>query len=143
MSPEGLDSFARNDPVYLAGVHTRLRQSVRSYKLGQRDLSSLWGGSVTDVSDIFANLGRAAAHLPFAENEEEALGRLVDPSSEAACWRSVVERLVHELRALGAKNYSEWETEPFRGLEEVIALGFEAVGLFPTHNGKNLHVRVH
>src|SRR5260370_2441604 len=132
----------RNDSAHLAGVHQRLRQSVWSYRLGQRVLATLWQTSVTDMSDIFANLGRAAARLPFAENEKEALMCLADPGREAACWKPVIERLVHELTALGTKPYSQWEASPFGALEKVIALGVEAVGLSPAHNGTGLYVGV-
>jgi hypothetical protein len=139
---EDMHSLMLNDLVHLEGVHKRLQQSVWSFKLGQRDLTSLWSAAVTDVYDIFANLGRATARLPFAGSDEEALARRIDPDGEAACWKPVIERLVHELQALGVKNYSEWGAEPLSALKEVIALGFEAAGFFPTYDGKNLHVKV-
>jgi len=141
-TPEELASFERNDGSHLAGVHTRLRQSICKFLQGQVDFASLWSGSVTNLSDLFANLGRAAAHLPFAENQGEARGRLVSPDSEAVCWRSVVERLVGELRTLREKDYSEWGPAPFGRLAEVVVLGFEAAGFFPAYNGNNLHVKV-
>jgi hypothetical protein len=128
--------------AHLKGVHKRLQQSVWSFKLGQRDLTSLWSAAVTDVNDIFANLGRATARLRFAGSHEEALARRIDPDSEAACWKPVIERLVQKLQALGVKNYSEWGAEPLCGLKEVILLGFEAAGFFPTYDGKNLCVKV-
>jgi hypothetical protein len=141
-TPEELASFERNDGSHLAGVHTRLRQSICKFLQGQLDFASLWSGSVTNLSDLFANLGRAAAHLPFAENEGEARGRLVAPDSEPVCWRPVVERLVGELSALREKDYSEWGPAPFSRLAEVVVLGFEAAGFFPAYNGNNLHVNV-
>jgi hypothetical protein len=141
-TPEQLASFERNDGAHLAGVHTRLRQSICNFLQRQVDFASLWSASVTNLSDLFANLGRAAAHLPFAENEGEALGRLVSPDSEAVCWRPVIERLVDELRTLREKDYSEWGPAPFNRLAEVVVLGFEAAGFFPTCKGNNLHVRV-
>ena len=142
LTPEDLESFARNDPAYLAGVHTRLRQLVISYKVGQVGLPSLWSRCVTDMSDLFAHFGRAAARLPYDQNEDEASDRLVGPIGEAACWKPVIKRLVHELQELGAKNYTEWGAEPFCGLGGLIAPAVEAVGFFPTYNGNNLHVKV-
>jgi hypothetical protein len=139
---EQLACFERNDGAHLAGVHTRLRQSICSFLQRQLDFPSLWSGSVTNLSDLFANLGRAAAHLRFAEDEGEALGRLVPPDSEAVCWRPVIERLVSELRTLREKDYSEWGPAPFNKLAEVVVIGFEAAGFFPTGTGNNLRVRV-
>jgi hypothetical protein len=142
MTPENLRVLLLNDPLHLAGVHERLRQAVWSYKLGKRTLVSLWNGSVTELGDIFANLGRAIARLPFADNYEEALGRLVSLRNEAACWEPVIERLVQELEALGNADCPKWGTTPFSRIQQVIVAGFEAVGLFPTYEGGSLHVRV-
>ncbi|MGP8174232.1 MAG: hypothetical protein ACLP7O_06745 [Terracidiphilus sp.] len=142
MTSEDMDGFVLNDPIHLAGVHNRLSQAVWSYKRGQLDLGSLWHDSVTDMSDIFANLGRAIARLEFADNREESLARLVNPDNEATVWRPVIERLVKELESLGGNGYSEWGVMPFSGIQAVIAQGFQAVGLFPTYDGINLHVRV-
>jgi hypothetical protein len=103
---------------------------------------SLWNGSVTELGDIFANLGRAIARLPFADNHEEALGRLVGLRDEVACWKPVIERLVQELKTLGDADYPEWGVNPFSRIQQVIVAGFEAVGLFPTYEGGSLHVRV-
>jgi hypothetical protein len=141
-APEQLASFERNDGAYLAGVHARLRKSICNFLQTQLDFPSLWSGSVTNLSDLFANLGRAAAHLPFAKNEGEALSQLVPSDGEAACWRPVIERLVAELRALREKDYSEWGPAPFSRLAEVVVLGFESAGFFPTSNSNNLHVSV-
>ena len=142
MTREDLRTFLLNDPLHLAGVDERLRQAVWSYKCRQRDLASLWNNSVTELSDIFANLGRAIARLPFADNYEEALARLVEPDAEAARWKPVIERLIQELESLGSTGYAAWGAAPFSGIQEAIAEGFQAVGLFPTHDGSRLHVRV-
>jgi hypothetical protein len=142
MGRELLNECMLNDPVHLGGVHGRLRQSIWNYKSGRQDLLSLWSGAITAIGDIFANLGRASARPPFAENSQEALNRLVTPPNGAVPWNPVIERLVHELQLLGAKPYSQWEPESLRGIEGAAAMGFEAVGLFPTQDGSNLHVRV-
>lgn len=112
-TPEHLAALERSDGAHLAGVHARLRQSICTLLERQLDLASLWSGSVTNLSDLFANLARAVARLPFAENEGEALGRLVPPDSEAVCWRPVIERLVGELRTLREEDYFEWGPAPF------------------------------
>jgi len=142
MGREDLRDCMLNDPVHVAGVHDRLRQSVWNYKCRGQDLVSLWSGSITAIGDIFANLGRATARLQFVENSQEAVARLVSLPKEAALWKPVIERLVGELRLLAAKHYSDWGAEPFRGIHETVALGFEAAGLYPTHDGNNLHVSV-
>ena len=97
---------------------------------------------MTDISDLFANLGRAAAHVPFAENGLQVRAGFVDPNGEAAYWKPVVERLFDELTALGDKNYTEWGAEPFSGLSEVVSRGFQAAGFLPIHDGEDLHVRI-
>src|ERR1035441_7821844 len=142
MGPELLNECILNDPVHLAGVHGRLRQSICNYRFHGQDLVSLWSGGITAIGDIFANLGRASARLQFAQSPQEALNRLLAPQNGAMSWKPVIERVVHELQLLGVKRYSEWEAKPLRGIEEAVAMGFEAVGLFPTHNGSTLHVRV-
>lgn len=141
-SREDLLALLLNDPNHLAGIDQRLRQAVWSYKVGQRTLVSLWNSSITEFSNLFANLGRATARLPFADNYEEALARLVQPNDEAARWKPIIERLAEELKSLRSTGYSKWATAPFGGIEEVIAEGFHALGLFPTHAGSKLHVRV-
>lgn len=141
-APNAMKSFAAHNSLYLAGVHSRLRRLVLNYNVGQLDLSSLWSRAVTDLSDLFAHLGRAAAHVGLAENHGAALDCAVNPGGEEACWKPVVERLLHELQALGAKSYSEWGGAPFCGLEDAIALGFEAAGFIPTYNDNNLHLKV-
>jgi hypothetical protein len=135
-------AFLMNDPLHLSGIHQRLRQAVWSYKRGERTLGALWGGAITELGDIFANLGRAIARLAFAENYEEALGSLVDVGNEAAGWKPVIYDLAQELKALGSKGYATWGAAPFTELQQIIVVGFEVVGLFPTYDGSNLHVRV-
>ena len=144
MGREDLRDCMLNDPVHLAGVHSRIRQSVWNYKCGGgQDLLSLWSTSITGIGDIFANLGRAIARLQFVENSQEALARLVDLPDGAASWKSIIERLYREIRLLSAMHYSSWGAEPFRGIQETVALGFEAAGLFPTYGGnRRLHVKV-
>ena len=142
MTREDLQEFMANDPIHLAGVHKRLRQLIHSNKLGQLDFPSLWSRAVTDMSDLFANLGRAAARFPFAENGLQVRACFVDSNGEAAYWMPVVERLFDELTALDDKSYTEWGAEPFSGLVEVVSLGFQAAGFLPIHNGQNLHVRI-
>lgn len=142
MPHEDLLAFLLNDPLHLTGIDERLRQAVSSYKCGQLSLASLWNRSITELSDIFSNLGRAIARLAFADNYEEALARLVHLKTEAARWEPVIGRLVQELEALGSTGYAAWGPAPFSGIEEVIAEGFQAVGLFPTYDGSNLNVRV-
>jgi hypothetical protein len=139
---EDLRGLLLNDPVHLAGGYARLRQAIWSYKCGQRTLESLWEGSITELGDIFANLGRAIARVAFSDNYEEELGRLASSNSETACWKPVVETLAKELQTLGRKRYSEWGATPFDGIQETVARGFQVVGLFPNYDGSNLIVRV-
>jgi hypothetical protein len=142
MTREDLAEFALNDPAHLVGINNRLRQLIQSNKLGQLDFPSLWSRAVTDISDLFANLGRAAARFRFAENGGQARAGFVDAGVEAASWKPIVERLFNELNALREKNYPEWDTEPFRGLGEVIALGFHAAGFLPVPVGEGLRVKL-
>lgn len=142
LARKDLLAFLLNDPLHLSGVDQRLRESISSYKRGQRTLVSLWNSSITELSDIFANLGRAIARLAFADNYEEAFVLLANPSDETAHWRPVVERLAQELETLGSLGYSNRGTPLFGGIAEVIAAGFQAVGLFAAHDGTNLRVRV-
>lgn len=142
LTQEDLLELLVSDPGHLAGVDERLRRAVWSYKYGQRTLASLWNGSVTQMGDVFANLGRAIARLRYADNYEEALRHLAHPSRGAAHWRPVVERLVQELKGLESAGYSKWGSAPFSGIQKVIAEGFHTVGLLPTYDGSNLHVRV-
>ena len=142
MTREDLAELVLNDPTHLVGINKRLRQLIQSNKLGQLDFPSLWSRAVTDISDLFANLGRAAARFRFAENGEQARAGFVDATGEAASWKPIVERLFNELNALGEKNYSEWDSEPFRGLGEVMALGFNAAGFLPIPVGDGLRVKL-
>lgn len=142
MGREDLGDCMLNDPVHVAGVHGRLRQSIWNYKCRGQDMVSLWSDSITAIGDIFANLGRATARLQFVENSQEALARLVTLPNGTARWKPVIERLDRELRLLGGKQYSDWGAEPFRGIQGTVVLGFEAAGLFPTHEGNSLYVRV-
>lgn len=118
MTREDLRTFLLNDPLHLTGVDARLRQAVSSYKYRQLSLGSLWNSSVTELSDIFANLGRAIARLPFADNYEEAHTRLVCPNTEAARWKPVIERLIQELESLGSTGYAAWGATPFSGIKK-------------------------
>ncbi len=93
MGREDLRDCMLNDPVHVAGVHGRLRQSIWNYKCRGQDLVSLWSDSITAIGDIFANLGRATARLQFVENSQEALARLVALPNGAARWKPVIERL--------------------------------------------------
>jgi hypothetical protein len=143
LTSQDLRAFLLNDPCHLAGIDERLRQSVRSYKLGQRSLASLWNESVTEISDILANLGRAIARLAFAPNYDEALARIVRPSAGAIRWQPVIEHLARELKILGDTAYDQWPTAPFHGIQEAVQEAFGAVDLFPSHpDGKELFVRV-
>jgi len=139
---EGLLSLMRNDPVHLSGIDQRLRQTVSNYKCRQLALGSLWQNAVTEMGDIFGNLGRAVARLALAPDYDEALAFLARPRNESLTWKPVVERLVRELEQLGNKAYADWGAAPFCGIQEVIAEGFHAVGLFPVQQGNDLHVSV-
>jgi hypothetical protein len=136
--PEQMREYIQSDVLHLAGVHKRLRELVWSYKLRQCDLATMWQSAVTGISDVFANLGRATAHVPFPQ----ALDHFSALPSEAAGWKPVIDRLVREIHTLGDRDYSDWEAKPFQGLAEAVALGFEAVGLFPSYDNDNLSVRV-
>lgn len=142
ISTEYLCEFLVNDPLLLAAVHKRIRAAVWSYKLGKQPLVSLWNDSVTKLGDVFANLGRAIARLPFADDREKSLGRLVGLRDGVECWKPVIERLIQELKVLGDAGYPKWSANPFSRIQQVIVAGFEAVGLFPTYEGGSLHVRV-
>jgi hypothetical protein len=142
MSNEDIESFAFNDQIHLAGVDGRIRKYIQGYKNRQCDIGSLWGRSVTDLSDVFANLGRAIARLSTIENDQEMSARLDGLYSGTVCWKPVIERLFQSIHTLDSKKYTEWEPKPFSSIEEVIALGFETVGLFPIFDGINLRVNV-
>jgi hypothetical protein len=142
MTQEDLCAFLLNDPQYLAGIDERFRRAVWSYKRKERTFASLWSSAVTELSDVFGNLGRATARLPFADNGEEAFARLVNSNLAGGRWKPVIEGLGRELETLGSKRYSEWGATPFGGIEEAVTEGFRAVGLFPVFDGNNLNVRV-
>ncbi len=141
MTADSLRESMLNDTVHLAGVHRRLRQFIWSYKRREHDLISLWSGALTSTSNLFANLGRAIARLPFSKHAPEAIAALLEPSGEAAGWKPAIQCLLHEFQTLGSMPYAEWPVGPFETLEEGIELGFQAVGLFPSYDGK-LHVNV-
>ena len=136
--PEELRAYIENDVLHLAGVHKRLRELVQNYKLKQCDLGTLWQSAVTGISDVFANLGRATARLPLPE----FLDRFSILPNEAPGWKPVIERFSTEIHTLGDGHYANWEANPFRGLAESVALGFEAVGLFPNYDKDHLFVTV-
>jgi hypothetical protein len=142
MTSEDLQQLMLNAPVHLAGIHERLSAAIDGYKAGQRDLSSLWGGAITDVSDVLANLGRAIAHLPPVEEDTQVLTCLTTISNEAACWKPIIERVMQELQALATNSYSGWGPAPWRGLASTVALAFEAVGLLPTYRDGKLSLKV-
>ena len=128
MTREDLASLMVNDPAHLVAIHKTIRQPIESSKIGQLDIPSLWSRAVTDVFDLFANLGRAAARFPFAENGEQARSGFVDGAGEAACWKPTVEKLFNELNRLDERTYAEWDT---KRLEEIVALGFHGAGFIP------------
>jgi hypothetical protein len=140
MDAETLRELMANDPLHLATTHKQLRAQIQTHKQGQLDLASLWSAAVTDIGDLFANLGRAAARLPAAQNGECARADFVDATGEAAAWKEVVDLLFRELDALGTTAYSEWGADPFRRLRELIGSGFQAAGFFPFAVGSNLRV---
>ncbi len=141
LTPENLRAYTGNDSAYIEGVHRRLRQLVSNFKAGKLDLSSLWCRSVTDVSDVLANLGRAAARLPFVD-DKEIRATPVNPHGEASPWKPVIERLVNELQALDAGTYSQFRGEAFSAIEETVESGFHAAGIFPDYGCENLRVVV-
>jgi hypothetical protein len=141
-SADDLQDLMANDPVHLAGIHAQLRQLVQSWNLGQLDFPSLWSQAVTNVSDLFANLGRAAARFALAPNGVQARAGFVDAASAAAPWKPVVDHIFRELDALADTAYLQWPDEPFRGLGELIAAGFNADGFFPIPGGQDLRVNV-
>jgi hypothetical protein len=142
MTAEDLQTLMTNDPAHLASTHQQLRELIRCYQLRQLDLGSLWSQALTHFSHIFANLGRAAARFPFAENGKDARAGLVNAAGEAAPWQPIVEEIFGELDALADKAYSGWAGEPFRGIGEQVAAGFNAAGFFPIPCGQNLRVNV-
>jgi hypothetical protein len=142
MTANDLQELMANDPVHLAGIHAQLRQLVQSWNLGQLDFPILWSHAVTNLSDLFANLGRAAARFPFATNGAQARAGFVDTAGAAALWKPVIDQIFRELDALADTAYSQWPAEPFRGLGDLIAAGFNAAGFFPIPCGQNLRVNV-
>jgi hypothetical protein len=142
MTADDLQELMANDPIHLAAIHKQLRQLIQSRKLGQLDFPSLWSQAVTNLSDLLANLGRAGARFPFATNGAEARAGFVDAAGEAAPWNLVVDEIFRELDALADAAYSEWAAEPFRGLGEQIAAGFNAAGFFPIPRSQDLRVNV-
>lgn len=142
MTAEDIRDFTTNDPCLLSDIHKQLRALIRSYQLRQLDLGSLWSQALTHFSHIFANLGRAAARFTFAENGKDARAAFVDATGAAASWKPVVDQVFRELDALAETAYSQWAGEPFRGLDEQVAAGFNAAGFFPIPCGQNLRVNV-
>ncbi len=142
MTQEDLGEFLLNDPQYLAGIDERLRQAVWSYKRKGCTLAALWSSAVTDLSDLFGNLGRTIARLPYADNGEAALARLLDPEIAGGRWKAVIEGLGSELETLGDQPYAKWGADPFGRIAERVTEGFQAVGLFPLYDGTDLNVRV-
>ena len=142
VTAEDLQEFMTNDPSYLADIHKQLRALIQSRLLGQLDFPSLWSQAGTKLSDLFANLGRAAARFPFATNGAEARAGFVDAAGEAASWKPVVDEIFSELDALADVAYSQWAAEPFRGLGEQIGAGFNAAGFFPISCGQDLCVNL-
>jgi hypothetical protein len=143
MTAEDLQELMTNDPSHLADIHKQLRSLIQRRRLGQLDLPSLWSQALTHFSHIFANLGRAAARFPFAENGKDARAGFVNAAGEAAPWQPVAEQIFGELDALADKAYSGWAAEPFRGLGELTAAGFNAAGFFPIPCGQDLRVNVY
>ena len=139
---DDLQELMANDPIHLAAIHKQLRQLIQSRKLGQLDFPSLWSQAVTNLSDLFASLGRTAARFPFVTNGAEARVGFVHAAGEAAPWKPVVNEIFRELDALADAAYSQWAAEPFRGLGEQIAEGFNAAGFFPIPCGQDLRVNV-
>ena len=142
MTQADLREFLLNDLQYFLGIDERLRQALSSYKRKGRTLAFLWSSSVTDLSDLFGNLGRTIARLPYADNCEAALARLLDLQIAGGRWKAVIEGLGQELELLGGKPYSEWGRDPFGRIEKRVTEGFQAVGLFPLYDGQILNVRV-
>ena len=138
-----LQELIANDPIHFAAIHEQLRRLIQSWKVGQLDFPSLWSQAVTNLSDLFANLGRAAARLPYATNGAQARADFIDTVGAAASSKPVVDQVFHELDALADAAYSQWAAEPFRGLGELIAAGFNAAGFFPIPCGQDLRVNVH
>jgi len=141
MSAKDMRDFQANDLAYLEGVNTRSRQLVEAHKAKQISLLSLWNTSITNICNLFANFGRAAAHLP-SETDLVSGSMNLAPSGEMACWRPIIEKLCSELNGLRALDYADWPTSHFAGIEEIVESGFQAVGLFPICNGKNFAVAV-
>jgi hypothetical protein len=142
ITADELQEFVTTDPGHLSGLHGELRQLVQSWKVGQLDFPSLWSRSVTNLSDLFANLGRAAARFDFATNGAQARLDFVDGVGAAAPWKPIVERIFLEIDALADTAYSLWAAEPFRGLEQLMEAGFNAAGFFPIPCGQDLRVKV-
>jgi len=142
MTDEILRSFVDSDRAYLSGLHKRIQERVADFRSGSCDLGSLWFYCVTQLSDTYANLGRSAARISFAEHPEIVLEQLVN-TDDLSEWRPIVKKLATELDILGNKAYSDWPAvAPLRGIEEAITEGFWAVGLFPMYESGNLRVRV-
>jgi hypothetical protein len=142
MTADDLQGFIANDPIHLAGLHGQLRLLIQRWKLRQLDFPSLWSQAVTNFSDLFANLGRAAARFDFATNGSQARLGFVDGAGAAAPWKPIADRIFREIEALADTAYSQWAADPFRGLGELIEAGFNAAGFFPIPCGQDLRVDV-
>jgi hypothetical protein len=142
MTDEDLRSFEDGDQAYLSGVHERIRERIIDFHSGRCDLGSLWSYCITQLSDVFSNLGRSLARISFAEHPEEAHDRLVS-TDDLVGWCPIVKKLATELGILGDKAYSDWPVAAqFRGIEEALVSGFHVVGLFPMYESGNLRVQV-
>jgi len=141
MSKQETEEFRENDVRYLTGIDARVRQSVSQFKAGQIDRGALWNSSVTNIFDLFTNLGRAAARVS-SEESGSAAGAKLAGGHATAVWAPVIEKLLGELRALRSKRYEDWSLEPFAGLEKTVELGFHTMGLIPDYDGIGLRLRV-
>ena len=101
-----LEEFRKNDALYLAGIHGRVRQSVSEFRRGELDPPMLWGRSVTSMFNLFSNLGRSVARLSKEDGAANLVGRLPD-SGLTATWSPLVESLVRDLRTLSSQSYGD------------------------------------
>jgi len=141
LSKQEIEKFREHDVRYLTGIDARIRQSVSQFKTGQINCGALWNSSVTNIFDLFTNLGRTAARVSSEESNSAAGAKLAGEDATAV-WAPVIEKLLGELRVLRSKRYEDWSLEPFAGLEETVKLGFHTTGLIPAYDGIGLKLQV-
>lgn len=139
MDGEDSEEFRKNDFLHLTGVDRRVRESIWEFKQQRLDLVSLWNSSITNIFDLFTNLGRSVAHFACSSDR---VGEAYGPTETASDWIPVIQSLAAELQALQTKPYAEWPDAPFTGIEALVERGYQTLGISPLCDGDELRIQV-